>query len=456
MAELRRAAYTLYLFHDLQSRYREGSDLFERAIHALSHAEPTPELGPALAELLVYQGWLSIRLGQLQQAKAVLERSQAILDRLDVPPQPGPATDPLVPLGVVACALGQYTEAARLGDEARRRNQARADRGNEMYAYYVLTNAAFAQGHYDAARRYAQQACALAEALQDRWFMAYLFGDMGHVARALGDYASARQHYQASYSIREEFGDPEGIAVTLTHLGQVALLQADYAEAGTLFQRSMAIYHEIGDRGGLATALHGLGMLAGATGAYAAAGQHLHEALQIAAAIGYAMRTLAILTSIAELLLLSAAPAQAVELLTVILGHPASDHETCDRARKLLLRCQAELAPDAFAAAGQHGQTLDLDMALARLPIAFGTGAPHTTTLVSTPSQPAPLEEPLSEREIAVLRLIADGRSNREIADRLIISLGTTKWYISQIFGKLQVHSRTQAVMRARALDILT
>ncbi len=62
----------------------------------------------------------------------------------------------------------------------------------------------------------------------------------------------------------------------------------------------------------------------------------------------------------------------------------------------------------------------------------------------------------LTAREVEVLRLVADGLTNREIADRLIISLGTTKWYISQIFGKLQVHSRTQAVMRARALDILT
>ena len=66
------------------------------------------------------------------------------------------------------------------------------------------------------------------------------------------------------------------------------------------------------------------------------------------------------------------------------------------------------------------------------------------------------LAEPLTERELAVLRLIADGRSNREISDRLIISLGTTKWYVSQILGKLGVHSRTQAIIRAREISILT
>ena len=59
--------------------------------------------------------------------------------------------------------------------------------------------------------------------------------------------------------------------------------------------------------------------------------------------------------------------------------------------------------------------------------------------------------EPLTERELAVLRLIADGHSNREISDRLIISLGTAKWYVSQIFDKLGVHSRTQVILRARA-----
>ena len=64
------------------------------------------------------------------------------------------------------------------------------------------------------------------------------------------------------------------------------------------------------------------------------------------------------------------------------------------------------------------------------------------------------LVEPLSDREREVLRLVADGLSNHEIADKLIIGLGTVKTHINNIFGKLDVKNRTQAVARARELSI--
>jgi LuxR family maltose regulon positive regulatory protein len=66
-----------------------------------------------------------------------------------------------------------------------------------------------------------------------------------------------------------------------------------------------------------------------------------------------------------------------------------------------------------------------------------------------------PLLDPLTEREIAVLRLIAAGLSNREIASRLYITVGTAKWYVNSLYSKLDVHSRTQAVVRARSLELL-
>jgi LuxR family maltose regulon positive regulatory protein len=63
--------------------------------------------------------------------------------------------------------------------------------------------------------------------------------------------------------------------------------------------------------------------------------------------------------------------------------------------------------------------------------------------------------EPLSEREQEVLALIAQGLSNQEIAQRLFISLNTVKWHTSNIYGKLAVKNRTQAVAQARALGVL-
>ena len=63
--------------------------------------------------------------------------------------------------------------------------------------------------------------------------------------------------------------------------------------------------------------------------------------------------------------------------------------------------------------------------------------------------------EPLSERELEVLELIAEGLTNQEIAARLFLSLHTIKVHARNIYGKLGVHNRTQAVTRARALGLL-
>lgn len=65
------------------------------------------------------------------------------------------------------------------------------------------------------------------------------------------------------------------------------------------------------------------------------------------------------------------------------------------------------------------------------------------------------LLEPLTERELEVLRLISEGLSNKDIARRLELAPSTVKWYVNELFGKLGVGSRTQAMARATALNLL-
>jgi len=72
----------------------------------------------------------------------------------------------------------------------------------------------------------------------------------------------------------------------------------------------------------------------------------------------------------------------------------------------------------------------------------------------SKPTATPSLVEPLSKRELQVLRLIAEGLSNQEIAARLVLSLNTVKGHTRKIYGKLGVNSRTQAVAKAKALNI--
>ncbi len=66
-----------------------------------------------------------------------------------------------------------------------------------------------------------------------------------------------------------------------------------------------------------------------------------------------------------------------------------------------------------------------------------------------------PLIEPLSDRELEILHYLATGLSNQAIADKLIVSLATVKWHARNIYGKLDVSNRTQAVTKARELGIL-
>ncbi len=79
----------------------------------------------------------------------------------------------------------------------------------------------------------------------------------------------------------------------------------------------------------------------------------------------------------------------------------------------------------------------------------------HTPQLAPSVLRPSSLVEPLSQRELEILQLIAQGLSNREIGERLFLALDTVKGHNRRIFDKLEVQSRTEAIARARELGLL-
>src|SRR5690606_4839385 len=98
---------------------------------------------------------------------------------------------------------------------------------------------------------------------------------------------------------------------------------------------------------------------------------------------------------------------------------------------------------------------------------AAGVRSSYTQRLLSefapTPVGPPPrrdaasssLAEPLTPREVEVLRLVAAGLTNQEIADQLVVTLSTVKRHIANSYGKLGVGHRTEAIVRANALQLL-
>jgi LuxR family maltose regulon positive regulatory protein len=86
---------------------------------------------------------------------------------------------------------------------------------------------------------------------------------------------------------------------------------------------------------------------------------------------------------------------------------------------------------------------------------AFPLDEPEQATSTKSQVDQSKLIEPLSEREIEVLQLITEGLTNQEIASKLYLSLNTIKSHSRNIYAKLGVHTRTQAVARGRALGLI-
>jgi len=187
----------------------------------------------------------------------------------------------------------------------------------------------------------------------------------------------------------------------------------------------------------------------------------LTEALHLALTTASQPLLLTVLIDAAQLLLLTDKAAWGSEALVLVLHHPAHDCEMSDRAHVLLEQYKRVLPPNEFAAATQRAQRSTLRLFTAQLqailerPLEIVASATLPNDTLVGPRSAQPLIEPLTEREQEIMQLLAKGLSNKEIAERLILATGTVKWYTRQIYGKLGVQSRTQAIAQARALDIL-
>ena len=355
---------------------------------------------------------------------------------------------PSLGLALLASMRGEYGPAEELLSQEIQRSEKHSHHLNETMAHYILAGIDLAQGQYGAAQRHARAAAAAAQVLGDRWFLAYCFNRLGKVAAARGDYATATAHYQASYAIREGFDDDEGMALALHHLGEAALAQEDIIQAQHLLQESLAIYRGIDDKGGLASALHGLGRTALACGDLEAARQMLHRALQSAGAIHFEPLILEIVVSAAHLLLKSGPPETAASWLAFVQQHPIADHQLATRAQELGHCFDVEAAPRA-----EQAQTLAT--VVAHVQARLLPEAQQQLEPAEEKRAAAPLVEPLTEREREVLQLLAQGFTNKEIADELTIALGTVKAHNHHIYGKLSVDNRVEAVTGAQDLGLI-
>jgi tetratricopeptide (TPR) repeat protein len=350
----------LISFYDMRGWYAAGIALLEDAILQLQRQPATLAVHSLLARLYVHLGWAYIRLGQYEKASAATMRSQMIYSEMELIPPPGLGTEPLVGLGVLANIRGDYEEAFRLGDEARRLSEARGDGDNLQNAYAVLTSTALTQGRYAEAEQYARQAHHYATLAGNQWFLAYIYDDLGMIEHGLGNDDEALHYFARSYDLRQEFDDPAGMAITSMHMAEIAMQQQRWIEASERYERSLKSYYEINDRGGQAAAHEGLARLAAAQGNVAEAQRHFHSALQTASQIGFTPVLLSILVGVAEFLLQNKRKGLALTILHSVKQHRSSNAGTLQRAAQLLANAGEG------AATANDGEA-DLDTLVTRL-----------------------------------------------------------------------------------------
>jgi predicted ATPase len=312
----------------------------------------------------------------------------------------------------------------------------------------------------DATRRLFQERLARSQQAGSRWGEAWALLSLGNLALRMGEKEEAQTSLTTSLESFRAQGDRWGSTWPLYLLGTIAFEAGHYAEAQRLFQETLAICLESGDQGGAAYLLGHLGIVAAAQQDYDRALQFLTSSAEKSFQTRWEFETAWHLMDLAGVLETAGYPEQAVELFAFL--------EVCpffEQGRKYvqtrLNALAARLPPDTFELAKRRGETGTLGALIEKYKAAFTNPAGETTGARSpiqadSFSMELPLIELLTEHERRVLELVAAGLSNREIAERLVVTVGTIKKHLNNIFRKLQAQSRTQAVARARALNLLT
>ena len=114
------------------------------------------------------------------------------------------------------------------------------------------------------------------------------------------------------------------------------------------------------------------------------------------------------------------------------------------------------MAPVLLVATGLSLRWLNLDQVLQGILSPKSRSTPLSSPPQNPPTQMEELVEPLSTRESEVLKLIIQGLSNQQIADHLSVAPSTIKTHINNIYGKLGVQTRVQAINRARDLNLIS
>lgn len=352
-------------------------------------------------------------------------------------------------LSSLAYRRGDVGRAADLAREGMTLVQASTNRLDTARLLLNLSLMAVEQGDLDQAAKLGAEALARFRAEGDRWGVADALIRLGRVAHERGDLAQAVTVLAESLAGFEAVGDPEGTAVVRSHLGWVCRAQGDKDGAERQFRASLGICQAHGHASCIAWARVGEGAVALDRNDPRAAVAAWREGLEVAVTLGdelivattleWTARLFAADMPIMAARLLGAA-ASLRERLGIALGAPLRPEH--DSAVEIV---RARLSRGAHAVAVAAGHAMPPEEAAALGLRVLGTDA----ATIPTRTPPAAVEiirdAKLTPREREILRLLAEGMTDREIAELLVISRRTATGHVASILGKLDVRSRAAA-----------
>lgn len=310
---------------------------------------------------------------------------------------------------------------------------------------YIRAAMSYGSGDLALTMRLCEDSAELFRQVGDKPGLAVTLGVLGITALQQGDVTRATAVFEEGLELFREAGDRWGVVSTLAHLGIIPFSMSDHERAARYFEEALALSQDIGGRiPAVYISLYNLALIAQSKGDHKRATELYVEGLGLAVEVGDKANTAYCLEGLVGLVGQYAEPESAVRLygaseaILETVGAPlyvhAQDRALYERAVGVL---RSRLSKAAFEAAWAEGRAMTSEQA-----IEYALENPKTPEEDdATPSYPAGL----SAREAEVLKLVARGLTNAQIAKKLFISPNTVNRHLNSIYHKLDVNSRAAA-----------
>jgi predicted ATPase/DNA-binding CsgD family transcriptional regulator len=333
-------------------------------------------------------------------------------------------------------------------------------------AIIAYTAMAYGQGDSEVVERYSEELMELSrEVGRDAHVEAYAHVGFGLVATLRGDFEAAPEHLEVALPLLRESGDDATAALTHISLGTtVLLLQGDQEGARQRFEEGLALSRSLGDRVSECIGLFNLAQLALAGGHYEASHSRFAEGISPSEELGdrgniaYILEGLGIVAGARNEAGRAARLLGASEALISAIGlrdhtYYRSDPHLYEHIKRSLYerieaKVRAAIGEAAFEAAKEEGRDMSPERAIEYALEERTTQGGGNPADGSAPAG-------LSKRELEVLRLVARGMSNQDIAANLVISEHTVHRHVANVLAKLGTSSRAAAVAQAAGHGLL-